>query len=431
VARPGSREQVVFALGSHARIDGRTVLLVKEFLTLPDEAFVDTRAHGARWRGGAMRPILNAALSQRRGIVLFHTHPHAGPVSLSADDRRSARELLPTFQNLVPDLPHALVVLGRDQAAGLMLLANDQVYEGPFGIRWLGRALGRFPMPSLSVACTDETDVFHRQILLIGESGQHLLRSARIVVVGLGGGGSAVIQQLAHMGVGEIIGIDADCAERSNRGRLIGMTWWDTLLWRRRKTAIMARMVWRINPSVRFTSVPKALPAPEAVDAVKRGDIVVGCLDTLHARADLQELAWRFLVPYIDIGLLIQPQSQGHPFTIGGHIATLVPGEFCQWCIGMLSDEKLEKESGGRPRSYLQGSSAQAQVASMNGTLASQAVTEVLQMLTHYAPIDPQQTIKKYDGLEGTVQKWAVKQRPSCPLCSSTLAAGDAIWRPA
>jgi molybdopterin/thiamine biosynthesis adenylyltransferase len=377
-----------------------------------------------------MRPILNVALRQRSGVVLFHAHPHAGQVGLSADDRRSARELLPTFQNLVPDRPHASVVLGNNHAAGLMLLPNDRIYEGAFGIRWLGRALAYFPTPSASVAVTDQTDVFHRQVLLIGEGGQHLLRHARVVVVGLGGGGSAVVQFLAHMGVGEIIGIDDDRAERSNRGRLIGMTWWDTLLWRRRKTAIMARMVRRINPCVRFTPVPKALPASEAVEAVKRGDIVIGCLDTLHARADLQELAWRFVVPYIDIGLLIQPESQGHPFTIGGHIATLMPGEFCQWCIGMLSDEKLQKESGGRPRSYLLGSSAQAQVASMNGTLASQAATEVLQMLTHYAPADPQQTIKKYDGLEGTVQKWAVKQRPACPLCRSTLAAGDAVWRP-
>ena len=47
-------------------------------------------------------------------------------------------------------------------------------------------------------------------------------------------------------------------------------------------------------------------------------------------------------------------------------------------------------------------------LASFDG---AQAATEVLQLLTHYAPVDRQETIKKFDGLEGTVHKWAVKRR--------------------
>lgn len=429
VARPSCHEQVVFGLARSATIGGDTVLLVKDIFTLPEEAFVVSSAHGAKWRGGAMRPIINAAIHQESGIVIFHLHAHQGPVALSGDDLQSARQLLPTFQNLLPELLHASVVFGQDHAAAIILPPDDREYVGPVVIRWLGRVLMRFPAPAQFLGTNGQKEIFARQILLIGNEGQALIRKARIAVVGLGGGGSHVVQQLAHMGVGEILGIDGDRVERTNRGRLIGMTWWDTLLWRRRKTAVMARMVSRINRSVSFTPVPYFLPEQPAIEAVKRADIVVGCFDTLHARADLQDLAWRFLIPYVDIGMLIQPQSKGHPFTIGGHVATLIPGEYCQWCIEMLSEQKLKEESKGRPRSYMQGADAQAQVVSMNGALASQAATEVLQLLTGYAPVDQQMTFKKYDGLEGTLCKWAVKQRPDCPLCCQTLASGDPIWR--
>jgi hypothetical protein len=107
---------------------------------------------------------------------------------------------------------------------------------------------------------------------------------------------------------------------------------------------------------------------------------------------------------------------------------TLIPGGFCQWCIDALSDEKLSLETGGRSRSYFQGTDKQAQVVSMNGVLASQAVSEVLQLLTAFAPIDEEMNFKKFDGLEGTLQKWGVKHRIDCPKCNAALGASDVVW---
>lgn len=430
LSHTGAHEPVAFGLARQAFIAGRPVLLVRDILTLPPTAFVRTSAHGAKWRGGAMRSILNEAMARQSGIVIFHPHPHAGAVDLSGDDRRSARELLPVFQNLVPEQPHASVVVGHDHAACLLLLPDDREYDGPLSLRWLGSILDSFPPPPFSAGESVARE-FHRQEMLIGAAGQRRLRRARVAVVGLGGGGSHAVQQLAHMGLGEIIGIDDDRVEDTNRGRLIGMTWWDSWFWRRRKIDVMRRMVRRINRHVRFTGIPYPLPDQRAIDAVKNADIVIGCLDTLHARADLQDLAWRFLIPYIDIGLLIRPPVDGNPLTIGGHVATLVPGHFCLWCIDALTRSKLDAETDGRPRSYIKGAAEQAQVVSMNGVLASQAVSEVLQLVTGYAPIDPQLTFKKFDGLDGTLRKWAVKPRVTCDTCCHVLAAGDALWNKA
>ena len=117
VASATDRESVGFALVSHTWSGRKALVLVRKVLSLAEAAYIPSRDHGARWRGGAMVPILNEALSDSLGIMIFHTHDHAGLVRLSDDDRRSACELLPVFQNLMPARPHGSVVFGKDHAA--------------------------------------------------------------------------------------------------------------------------------------------------------------------------------------------------------------------------------------------------------------------------------------------------------------------------
>src|SRR5206468_2874819 len=208
--------------------------------------------------------------------------------------------------------------------------------------------------------------------------------------------------------------------------RLIGLSPADARR-RRRKTAVMAAIVRRTNPEVIFTPVPCPVPEQPAIDAVKRSDVIVGCLDNHHARAEVMALASRFMIPYVDIGLLIRPVEGTKRVAIGGDVAVFIPGGFCAWCIGRLSKEKLDLETGGRPKSYFQGADKQAQVVSMNGVLASQAATEILALLTGFRDDheDPEMAIRKFDGIEGTLVKWLVKKKATCDLCEGTLGAGD------
>jgi hypothetical protein len=422
------RESVVIGLASHTYLRDKALLLVRKIILMPDDAYIVTSTHGAKWHGSAMLSTLNKALEEDLGLVLFHSHSHSGVVRLSDDDRYSAGELLPVFQNLIPLRPHASVVFGQDHSAGLVLLPDTDDLKKNVKIRWLGKTTVDFleeeTVPSYEVA----EDLFHRQILLIGSEGQLKLKQAKVAVVGLGGGGSHVVQQLTHMGVGEIVGIDSDRADKTNRHRLIGMFWWDAIL-KRKKTDIMARMVRLINRRVKFVRVPYTIPDQRAIDAIKEVDVVVGCLDNLQARADLQELAWRYLIPYVDVGVLITPNQDKKEVLIGGNVTTLIPGEFCLWCTGSLSEEKLLSETGGRPRSYFQGTDKQAQVVSFNGVLASQAVNEVLQLLTGFVSPSEDMSIKKFNGLEGTLERWEVRKKAECSKCQSFLAVGDVIWR--
>lgn len=428
IAWTKTRESVVFALVRHAALMDRVVLLVRDLVRLPDADYISATGHGAAWSGAAMVPVLNAALAAHCGVVAIHSHPHVGPVSLSGDDLRSAGRLLPAFENVIPDRPHGSVVLGTDHSAGLVTLPGQPATFTKLRVRLVDQVIRDLPSREWQGPVYRTDEAFARQALLTGLEGDAKLRKAKVAVVGLSGGGSLVVLQLAHMGVGEIIGIDAGRAKHSHRARVIGVTQADATR-HRRKTAIMARLVHTISRKVKFTGSPCMIPEQQAIDALKHADVVVGCVDNYHARADLQDLCARFLIPYVDTGLLIRPVEGGGGIAIGGNVITAIPGRFCQRCIDFLNQEKLDAESGGRPRSYFEGADGQAQVISMNGVLASTAVSEVLQLIVGFAPTSDDLTIKKYDGLTGTVQEWIVKPKRPCNVCGDTLGAGDLVWR--
>jgi hypothetical protein len=443
VYREGSHEYVAFGLVSHAYLGRRDTLLLRRILSLPESAYCDDPTHGAAWSGIAMVPVIEQAVSEGLGVVIFHAHSHRGRPRLSDDDRVSADRLLPMFRQRVPARPHGSIVLSRTHASGIILMPGETQPRTAVAVRWYGAAISNWPVSDETLTAPEDL-TFQRQALVVGGPGQEILRRARVAVVGLGGGGSHVVQQLAHMGVGEIIGVDADRAERTNQHRLIG---WDRLwTWvRRRKVDVMRYLVWRIGTGSRFRSIFAKVPDPLAVEALKEADVIVGCLDNLHARLDLQDLAWRFLIPYVDIGVSIRPVEDvqdGSPrVAIGGNVITLIPGGFCLWCCGFLSYEKLAGELNGPNRGYFRGREGEAQVVSLNGVAASQAVSEVLQLLTGFAgtgiryadvAVDPdgtdQRGFKKLNGTSGTLQEWGASRRSTCAHCTITLARGAVHW---
>ena len=439
-AHGGAHENVAFCLVSHVQTEDATILIVRHVIPLPESDYVPDAGHGAVWRGTAMLPIMELAIREQLGIVLVHAHDTSRPAQLSRDDLESARRLVSMFAARVPRRPHASVVLGRGTAAGFVVFPDEQSQITAMSVRWLGNSISDWPRHGHGAERDDE--VFDRQALVV--ENQAVLAEASIVVVGLCGGGSHVVQQLAHAGVGTVVGVDADTCDTSNLHRLVGMHRTDASA-ERSKTAIMARMVGSIGTGTRFVAAPDRVPEPRSLDALRSADVIVGCVDNLHTRADLQEIAWRYAIPYIDVGVSIRSTegtSSEPRVTVGGNVLVLIPGGFCMWCIGFLSEEKLAGETAGRGRSYFETKEGEAQVISFNGLVASQAVTEVLQLITGFrgCSIDPaalelsggrQRGLLKLDGLRGTLDDWGAQRRSTCLCCEQRLGLGSTAWRAA
>lgn len=441
--RGGSHEYVAFGLVGHARLATRDVVLVRDVVTLAEADYFEASGHGGAWRGAAMIPILTRAAEEGLGIIVFHAHDGAGSVHLSADDRASAARLLPLFLGRAAGRPHGSVVLGREAAGGIVQFPGEAKPRSDLRVRWYGQAIEDWPPAPQPLRSSSR---FTRQEVVVGHRGQAALAQATVAVVGLGGGGSHVVQQLAHLGVGRFILIDHDHAEESNRHRLIGMTRADGLF-RREKTHIARRVVRRIDRTISCVLVEARVPEATAVAALREADVIVGCVDNLDTRLDIQHLAQRLLVPYVDIGLSIRetdPGEGGPRVAIGGNVITYRPGGFCLWCVGYLNDEKLAMGRGNADRAYARtnaGAPGDAQVVSFNGVLASQAVNEVLQLLTGFAGSSVAVTAlthdanagtlvgyKKLEGARGTLEEWGGAQKKSCRACAEDLGRGDLAW---
>jgi len=233
-------------------------------------------------------------------------------------------------------------------------------------------------------------DTLIRQSFL-GTKSDEILNSTFVAVLGLGGAGSHVVQQLSHVGIGTIATSDPDKAELSNLNRLVGATYWDALK-ARRKTDIAARRARAVNRSMRVKRFP--VKWQEAMYELRDADVVVSCVDSYSERAQIEAFARRYLIPCIDIGMDVH-DLRDH-FVIAGQVAVSMPGDLCFRCLGIITEDDLAKEqygaAGGNP-----------QVVWSNGVLASVAVGLLVEMVTPWFRPGPSSTVLRYDGNHHTI----------------------------
>jgi hypothetical protein len=227
----------------------------------------------------------------------------------------------------------------------------------------------------------------------LGDNSDQVLRELTVGCVGLGGGGSHVAQQLAHLGVGGLVLVDADIIEDTNLNRLVGGTA-DDVVHKRLKVEIAKRGVLGVNPEARVAKCE--VEWQMALQELKNCDVVIGGLDSVIAKDDLDRFCRRHLIPYIDMGMDVH--DLGGEYLIAGQVVLSVPGCPCLRCYGVVTDEGRAKEAqrygaaGSRP-----------QVVWPNGVLASLAVGTLTQMVTPWHRGTPPSYLE-YDGNKNTVR---------------------------
>ena len=184
-------------------------------------------------------------------------------------------------------------------------------------------------------------DPRHSRQDFLGEDAPRLLRLLKVGVIGLGGGGSHVVQQLAHVGFLRYVLFDADRIQDTNLNRLIGATQRDVDV-EEFKVRIAERVIRGINPTAQVDYHPSRWQ--EAPEVLRGCDVIVGCVDGFAERRDLEASARRHLIPYLDIGLDVHQVGDAPP-EMAGQIILSMPGHPCMQCLGFLSDKNLAKEA--------------------------------------------------------------------------------------
>ena len=231
-------------------------------------------------------------------------------------------------------------------------------------------------------------DRFERQRRIFGDEGQKRLRNTRVGIVGCGGLGSFVALELAYLGIGKIVLIDQDPLEDSNRNRLVGA--WSSHPEGMPKVEVLRELAKRIDAETDIEVAQDRFEDAEAQAALTGVDFVMGCVDHDGPRFLLNEFCCRQGLPFIDAASDTKPEDGRVLF--GGRVCVATQATGCLVCFGVFDQNELRDyfdstkqmaDDGliyGVPRRPLPEGGPS--VVSVNGVIASMAVTELMVLVT-------------------------------------------------
>jgi len=125
-----------------------------------------------------------------------------------------------------------------------------------------------------------------RTELLLGDENVAKLRASHVLIMGLGGVGSAACEHLCRAGIGELTIVDGDVVNETNRNRqLPALVSNQGLL----KAEVMAKRLMDVNPNLKLHVFPEYVKDQRMFDILKlaKYDFVIDAIDTFSPKTYL------------------------------------------------------------------------------------------------------------------------------------------------
>ena len=233
--------------------------------------------------------------------------------------------------------------------------------------------------------------IFDRSVRAFGPAIQSTLGDLRVGIVGCGGTGSALAEQLVRLGVRHLMLIDADTLTASNVTRVYGSTPADV---GRPKVELQRDHLKAIAHDLTCSIHRSMVTLQSTARELASCDIVFGCTDDNAGRLVLSRLSTFLLTPVIDVGILLTSDQDGELKGIDGRVTILSPGAACLVCRDRVDlaraaielrspDERRRLEDEGYAPAL---AGIEPAVVSFTSAVASAAINELLERLIGYGP---------------------------------------------
>jgi len=286
--------------------------------------------------------VLNVAEDRGSTVIMVHSHPfdHGKPQYSATDDFGESRTSETISKCLEKNPPVGSVLFGQQDASARAWTGLSRKTM-PADVTVLQGKIYRSFRDSFQSDRVARKFV-DRQVRALGDRIQEELESLEVGVVGLGGTGSSVAEQLVRMGVKKLTLVDHDVFEPSNWSRLYGSTWKD-ITKKKLKVEIVKTHLENLNPKIICEAIPRSVMTGEVLRTLSNCDIIFSCLDRHAPRAVLNELSYQCFVPIIDVGVGLLKGDSGN---LGGSVrATLIgPDLPCLFCQEMIRPEMITAE---------------------------------------------------------------------------------------
>jgi hypothetical protein len=383
----------------------------------------------ARWISVA----ISRAVSEHAGLLFVHSHPDPGhPIGFSPTDCSAILSLAETIGPILEGPFAAAVVHPEGWAAavveGRMLAPIERIVS-------VGRAL-RLLSPLKPVSrqgAKDLAGLDDRQRDALGTV-HDLLQQFDVAVVGVGGTGSPVAEQLVRMGTGSVTILDGDLLDTaSNVRRVVGSTPSDLRATTPpRKVDVVGRHLDHLGLGVPVQRVFGDVRREQIFRTLLDADLVMCCTDTHSSRAALNDLASVYLLPVIDVGVQAGAKKNGDLAGLIAEVSVLTPVTPCLWCRERISADVIRAENlppDQRQRlvreGYLVGGVGEPapSVMALTALGAGLATCALLGLLSNEGEVCP--SGYWIDGLMGDCSETPPAELiPTC-RCRSRIGAGD------
>ena len=396
-------ESVAILLCTAVESSGQWRLAVQESYAVPAEEYEVRTSIAASIKPAFGLPVEKKARTNGWSLVYCHTHPHQSSMACFSHVDDKAEIALAQYANFrSPGVPHCALVFAQSSHAARRLGTEEVV-----------------------VVDEDPGSEHDRQVRAFGEDGQAILKRMRVAIVGAGGTGSVVIQQLAHLGVKDYVLIDRDTVEVTNLNRTVGAT---RSAVGASKVGIAERLIKSIRPDASVRAVEADVVDERAALELTSANFIFCCTDSHASRHLVNQLSYQYAIPAIDMGVAID--TGGSEVRFAGHVKALARGEPCLWCLSHLDAKQIREEmmtpdQRAADPYFTRGQGiVQPAVISINSTIASVAVTMFLSMITG---LNAPPRFLVYDGSRQRLASVSAQQDPQCLFCgvNSPAGAGD------
>src|SRR5579862_3845031 len=353
--------------------NGRIRLIVNDVEFPEDLPISERTALSAELTPQYVAHISKTAARNNWSIIFLHSHPGMSPPEFSLIDDEGERRLAKFLSIRTPSGRHCSVVVS---AGGWQ--ARELGSQSAIRVVSVGSVVKTLFEP---VESSDISLRFDRQIRALGAAGQRHLELQTVAIIGLGGTGSIAAEQLAYLGVRKFILVDPDRLETTNLNRVVGSKPRDI---GRFKVELAAELIKTVAPSAQVHQIRGDVTRTASARELLAADFIFSCTDSHGSRAVIQQIAYQYLIPCVDVGSVIAAKD-GRIEGIHGRIQALAPGFACFTCSGLLDPEQVRRdmmteEERHRDPYILGGHEPAPAVISINATVISLAMTMFLAM---------------------------------------------------
>lgn len=381
-------EQAAYLICRIARTASEVCLLVREVIPVATKDIIEADAHHMIIGSRSFTRAMKRANDKKACFAFVHSHPNNYEQHSPQDDETEAKLFRTAYTRIRTDGVHANLIFTEKGLASARAWLPDGTTAPIDRTRIVGRRLRYWFPRELGDGVPN---FFDRQVRAFGPDIQRLLGRLRIGLVGAGGTGSCVAEQLIRLGVGSLVVADGERFDPTNVNRVYGSRTIDEDI---SKVKLIERLAADIGLNTSVEVLDRPISFRSTLSKFRECDVIFGCTDDEWGRSLLTRFAIYYCLPVFDMGVRIDSKD-GAIRSIQGRVTTLLPGSACLFCRGRISSQRIRAESirAVNPQEAAQleedgyipelGDPAPA-VIPFTSMIASTAVSEFLHRLTGF-----------------------------------------------